>query len=186
MGRVARENDHGAGVARDLAQIVSGPISPFRQVARWPSLVIRRQLLLCVALGLIVVNPELRMFLRDDCRYLVHGLERGLLAPIIVRDIAMFEACLEMRNIAAKNHRSSLREPHEQRLVAGRVSRRGEQYEASIAKDIVVAVDELYRMLLVKPDCVLPASGPFVLDFLYKHERVGKHLDISRVVRVAM
>src|SRR5580692_2252769 len=130
MGRVARErvateNDHGAGVARDLAQIVSGPISPFRQVERWPSLVIRRQLLLRVALVLIVVNPELRMFLRDDCRYLVHGLERGLLAPIVVGDIAMFEAGLEMHSIA-KNHRSSFREPHEQRLVSRRMSGSGE------------------------------------------------------------
>jgi len=98
--------------------------------------------------GVIVVNPELRMFLRDDCRDLVHGLERGLLAPIIRRDLAMFEAGLEMRNIAAKNHRSSLREPHEQRLVAGRVSGCGEQHEASVAKDIVVAVDELCRVLL--------------------------------------
>jgi len=55
-----------------------------------------------------------------------------------------------------------------------------------VAKDIVFAVDELHRMLLVKPDGVLPASSPFVLDFLYKHERVGKHLDISCVVRVAV
>lgn len=39
------------------------------------SLVIRRQLLLRVALGLIVVDPELRMFLREDRRNLVHGLE---------------------------------------------------------------------------------------------------------------
>jgi hypothetical protein len=46
----------------------------------------------------------------------------------------MFKACLEMHNIAAKNHRSSLREPHEQRLVAGRVSGGGEQYETSIAE----------------------------------------------------
>jgi hypothetical protein len=82
-------------------QLVSEPISPFRQVASWPSLVIRRQLLLRVALVLIVVNPELRMFLRDDCRYLVHGLERGLLVLVIVGDVAMFEACLKMHNIAA-------------------------------------------------------------------------------------
>jgi hypothetical protein len=54
-------------------QLVPEPISPFRQVASWPSLVIRRQLLLRVALRLIVVNPELRMFLRHDRRYLVHG-----------------------------------------------------------------------------------------------------------------
>src|SRR5580658_9545697 len=126
------------------------------------------------------------MFLRDGCRYLVHGLQRGLFTPIVIGDIAMFKACLEMHNVAAKNHRSSLRESHEQRLVAGRVSWGGEQYETSIAEDIVVAVDELYRMLLVKGDCVLPASSPFVLDFLHQHERVGKHFDVPRVVRVAM
>jgi hypothetical protein len=126
------------------------------------------------------------MFLRDDCRYLVHGLKRGLLIPIIARDIAMFEACLEMRNIAAKNHRASFRKPHEQRLVAGRVSGCGEQNEASIAKDIVVTVDELYRMLLVKGDGVLSAPGPFLLDSLHQHQRVRKHFDVPRVVRVAM
>ena len=133
-----------------------------------------------------MVNPELRMFLRDDCRYLVHGLERGLLAPIIGRDIAMIEACLEMRNIAAKNHRSGFREPHAQRLVAGRVAGCGEQDEASVAKDVVVALDELYRMLLVKGDGVLSAPSPFVLDFLHQHQRVGKHFDVPGMVRVAM
>ena len=73
----------------------------------------------------------------------------------------MFEACLEMRNIAAQNHRSSLREPHEQRLVAGRVAGRGEQHEAPVAKDLVVAADELYRMLWVKAtvSCRLPAHS---------------------------
>ena len=161
-------------------------ISPFRQVARWPSIVIRRQLLLRVTLGLIVVNPELGMFLRYDCSYLVHGLERGLLAPIVGWDIAMLEACLEMCDIAAQNHRSSFRKPHEQRLVARRVSGCREQHEASVAKDIVVAVDELYRMLLVKGDGVLSAPSPFVLDSLHQHQRVGKHFDVSRVVRVAM
>ena len=68
----------------------------------------------------------------------------------------------------------------------GSVSGGGEQYETSIAEDIVVAVDELYQMLLVKGDCVLPASSPFILDFLHQHERVGKHFDVPRVVRVAM
>src|ERR1700690_2382530 len=131
-------------------QLVSEPISPLRQIASWPSLVIRRQFLLLFALGLIVFDPELRMFLRHDCRYLVHRLKRDLLAPIIVRNIAMIEACLEMPNIPAKNHRSSFREPHEQGLVARGVSGRGEQHEASVAKDIVVAVDKLYRMRLVK------------------------------------
>jgi hypothetical protein len=53
------------------------------------SLVVRRQLLSCVAFGLIVVDPELRIFLRHDCRYLGHGLERGLLVPAIARDISM-------------------------------------------------------------------------------------------------
>src|SRR5580658_2792809 len=91
-----------------------------------------------------------------------------------------------MNGIAAENHRSSFREPHEQRLMAGRVSGSGEQHEAAVAKDIVVAVDELYRMLLVKGDCVLPASSPFVLDFLHQHQRVGKHFDVPRVVGVAM
>jgi hypothetical protein len=65
------------------------------------SFVICRQFFLRVTLGLIVIDPELRMFLCDDCRYLVHGLERGLLVPVIVRDVAMFEACLKMHNIAA-------------------------------------------------------------------------------------
>jgi len=130
----------------------------------WPSLVIPRQLLLRIALVLIVVNPQLRMLLRHDCRYLVHGLERGLLVPVIVGHVAMLEACLKMHSIAAKNHRSSFWEPHEQRLMAGRVSRRGEQHEAPVAKNIVVAVDEFYRMLLVKGDSILPAPSPFVLD----------------------
>jgi hypothetical protein len=94
-----------------------------------------------VALGLIVVDPELRMFSGHDCRYLVHGLKRGLLAPVIVGDIAMIKACLKVRNIAAKNHRSSFRESHEQTLVTGRVAGRGEQHEAPVAEDIVVAVE---------------------------------------------
>ena len=70
-------------------------------MASWPSLVMRRQLLLRVALVLIVVDPELHVFLGDDCRYLVHGLQRGLFAPIVIGDIAMFKACLKMHNIAA-------------------------------------------------------------------------------------
>ena len=70
-----------------------------------------------------------------------------------------------MRNIAAKNHRSSFWEPHKQRLVAGSVSGCGEQHDASVAKDIVVAVYKLYWMLLVKGHGVLSAPGPFVLDF---------------------
>src|ERR1700677_4144487 len=101
-----------------------------------------------------------------------------MLVPVIVRDVATFEARLKMHNIAAKNYRSGFREPHKQRLVAGSVPRGGEKHEASVAKNIVVAVDQFYRMLLVEGDGVLPASSPFVLDFLYKHERVGKHLDI--------
>src|SRR5580700_822984 len=172
--------------ARFAPRVISQPISSLPPPARWPSLVIRWQLLLSIALGLIVVNPELRMFLRNDCRYLVHGMERRILAPIIRRDIAIFEASLEMRNIAAQNHWSSFREPHEQRLVAGRVSGRGEQHEAPVAKDIVVAVNELDRMLLVKGHGVLPAPSPFVLDSLHQHRRVGKHFDVPRVVRVAM
>jgi hypothetical protein len=120
-----------------------------------------------------MVVPELRMLLRDDCRYLVHGLERGLLTPIIGRDIATFEAGLRMRNIATQNHWPSFRQPHEQRLVAGRVSGCGEQHEASIAKDIVVAVDKLCRMFLVKGDRVLSAPSPFVLDSLHQISVLG-------------
>ena len=70
--------------------------------------------------------------------------------------------------------------------MAGRVSRRGEQHEAPIAEDIVVAVDELYRMLLVKGDCILSATSPLVLDFLHQHQSVRKHFDVPRVVRMAM
>src|SRR5580658_7353683 len=101
------------------------------------------------------------MFLRHDCRYLVHRLERGLLVPVIVGDIAMFEACLEMHHIAAKDHRPGFRKPDKQRLVARRVSGRGEQHKTSIAKDIVIAVDQPYWMLLVKGDGVLSAPSPF-------------------------
>src|ERR1700722_4979899 len=126
------------------------------------------------------------MFPRDDCRYLVHGLQRGLLIPIIVRDVAMFEASLKMHDIAAKNHRSSPREPNQQRLVAGRVPRCGEKHEATVAKDIVVTVNKLYRMVLVKRDGILSAPSPLVLNSLYQHGRSGKHFDIPRVVRVAM
>jgi hypothetical protein len=48
--------------------------------------------------------------------------------------------------------------------VARRVAGSGKHHEASVAKDVVVAVDELYRMLLVKGYGVLPAPSPFVLD----------------------
>jgi hypothetical protein len=54
------------------------------------------------------------MFFRHDCSDRVHGPERGLLAPIIARHIAMLEAGLEMRDVATKNHRSGFRQPHEQ------------------------------------------------------------------------
>ena len=67
-----------------------------------------------------------------------------MLVPVIVRDVATFEARLKMHNIAAKNYRSGFREPHKQRLVAGSVSRGGEKHEASVAKNIVVAVDQNY------------------------------------------
>src|SRR5579871_4411120 len=50
------------------------------------SFVICWQLLLRVALGLLVVDPELRMFLCHYRRNLVHRLQRGLLVPVIVRD----------------------------------------------------------------------------------------------------
>src|SRR5271165_6222350 len=113
-------------------------------------------------------------------------MERGLLAPIIRRDIAVFKACLEMRNIATKTHRSRLKEPHKQRLVAGRVSGCGEQHDTSIAKDIVVTVDKLHWMLLAKGDGILSAPRPFVLDSLHQHQRVAKQFDVPRVVRVAM
>ena len=98
----------------------------------------------------------------------------------------MFEACLEMHGIAAENYRSSFREPHEQRLMARRVPGSGEQYEAAIAEDVEVAVDELYLMLFVEAHGVLPASSPFILDFLHQHQRVGKHFNVPRVVWVAM
>ena len=114
------------------------------------------------------------MFLRNDCRYLAHRLERCRLAPIIRGDIAILEACLKMRNVAAQNHRTSFRKPHEQRLVAGRVSGRREQDQASVAKNIVVAVDELYWMLLVKGDGIFArAPSPLVLsDSLHQHQRI--------------
>src|SRR5579863_2102537 len=104
-------------------------------------LVIRRQFLLRVALGLIVVNPELCMFLREDCGDLIHGPERGLLAPIIARHVAMLEAGLEVRDVATQNHNSGFRKPHQQRLMAGSVSGSGEQHEASVAEDVVVTID---------------------------------------------
>src|SRR5438270_6743639 len=96
-------------------QIVSRPISSFRHLGSSPSFVIRRQLLLRSALRLIVINPELRMFLGHDRRNLIHGLERSLLVRIVAWDITTFEAGLEMRNVAAKNHRSGFWKPHEQR-----------------------------------------------------------------------
>ena len=89
-------------------------------------------------------------------------MERSLLVPVITGDIAMVEACLEMNNIAAENHRSSYRQPYEQRLVPWRVSRSGEQHEGSISKDVVVAVDELYRMLLVESEECSFLSGALV------------------------
>src|SRR5580692_9160417 len=98
----------------------------------------------------------------------------------------MLKAGLEMHNISAKNHRSSFREPHEQRLMARRVSGRGEQYEAAIAKDIVVAVDELERMLLVKGNGVLSARGPLVFGSLHLHQRGSKHFNVPSVVRVTV
>ena len=64
----------------------------------------------------------------------------------------------QMHGIAAENYRSSFREPHEQRLMARRVPGSGEQYEAAIAEDVEVAVDELYRMLFVEAHGVLPVS----------------------------
>src|SRR5258708_447032 len=98
----------------------------------------------------------------------------------------MIEACLEMHNITAKNHRSSFRKPYEQRLVTWRVSRGGKQHQASVAKDVVVAVDKLYRVLLVEGNSVLSAPGPLVLDSLHQHHRVGEHFNVPRVIRVAM
>src|SRR5580658_4941406 len=127
---------------KSFDQLLSEPTLPFRHVASCESLVISRQLLLRVALSLIVVNPQLRMFPAHNCRYLVHGLERSVLAPIIVGDIAMIETCLEVRGIAAKNYRSSFRQPHKQRLVSGGMSGCGKKHQAAIAKDIVVTVDE--------------------------------------------
>jgi hypothetical protein len=41
-------------------------------------------------------------------------------------------------------------------------------------------------VLLVKGDSVLSASSPFVLNSLHQHQRVRKHFDVPRVVRVAM
>ena len=79
----------------------------------------------------------------EDCRYLVHGLERCLLVPIVGWDVAMIEAGLKMRDVSAKNYGSGFGQPNEQRLVAGRVSRCRKQNEASVAKDIVVAVNKL-------------------------------------------
>jgi hypothetical protein len=58
-------------------------------------------------LGLIVVNPELRMFLRDDCRDLVHGLQRGLFVPVVARNITMIEAGLEVHDVAIQARHAS-------------------------------------------------------------------------------
>ena len=92
-----------------------------------------------------------------------------ILAPIIRRDIAICEACLEMCNIAAQNHWSSFREPHEQRLVSQRVP--GEQHDTSVAKDIVVAVDGIAHPIKAKENSsrtvdtkvwAIPSSNCFI------------------------
>ena len=60
------------------------------------------------------------------------------------------------------------------------------QHQASVAKDIVFAVDEFHRMAPIKAHAVLPAPGPLVLYSLSQSQRFGKRLDIPGMVRVAM
>src|SRR5438270_12714824 len=70
--------------------------------------------------------------------------------------------------------------------MAGSKSRSGKQHQASVAKDIVVAVDNLYRVLRVEGNSVLSAPSPFVLDSLHQNHRAGEHFDVPRVIRIAM
>ena len=98
----------------------------------------------------------------------------------------MIEAYLEVRGIAAKNYGASFRQPHKQRLMAGGMSGGGKQQQAPVPKDIVIAVDQLYRMRLFKADSVLSAPSPFVFNSLRQHQRVGEHLDVPCVIRVTM
>src|SRR6476661_6409777 len=85
---------HSVGNAQTLACLLDwhldvGPTVPLGRSTRSISLVIIRCLLELVGLYQVVVDPELRMFLRDDIGNALHRSERLVLAGVHLRHAAI-------------------------------------------------------------------------------------------------
>jgi hypothetical protein len=85
-----------------------------------------------VMLCLVIIDPERGLFLREDPGGALHRRLSLLLVDVVGGDPAMVPICLEMHHIAGQHQCTGLRQLDQRRLMAGRVSRRGEDRHVSI------------------------------------------------------
>src|SRR6266702_8275427 len=106
--------------SRSLLRAPSTLLLPasWQQERRERSVVKLRRQLLAVALGLVVVDPELRLVLAERVGDLLHRGRALLLVGVHAGHAAVVPIIPKVNGIAGQHHRAGLRQLHQQRLVS--------------------------------------------------------------------
>ena len=94
-----------------------------------------------IALGLVVVDPELRMLLDQQIGDALHGGQRLPLVEVQGGHAAVVPVALEVDSIARQHDRTCLRQPHQQRLMTRRVTGCRKNRDAAVTEYVLVAVE---------------------------------------------
>src|SRR6267143_2338263 len=114
-------------------------------ISLWNALIVVRGRLLQFGIGDdVMLNPERRPFFLQESFELGVGLHLHLGIPEVRKRREVLQSALRrvVIEITAQKYRSSRGEFQKQRLVAGSVSRRRDDYDASIAEHVVVSVEK--------------------------------------------
>ena len=144
-----------------------------------------RRHLLAVALGLVVVDPELRLLLVERVGDLLHRRRALVLVGVHAGDAAVIPIVLEVDGVARQHHRAGFRQFHQQRLVSRRVAGRRQDGHAAVAEHVLVTREQLDRMRGLEARFVVGA-GPVIFGLLHVEHGLREQLDIAGVVGMRM
>ena len=146
------------------------------------------------ALLSIMIDPHARAFRSDNPIDLLHGGFRPFAIDIDAWYAPKDKVPLEVRDVAAQYERARLWKSDHERAVTRRMPRRRDEADRSIAKHIIVASNDLGRIVAkgfikVRDVTVVPVVGTehrLVLFLLHDPFRFRKQARVSDVVEVSV